>query len=251
MKKLYVVGIGPGDEKNMTAACRDAIGQADVIAGYSKYVELVAPLYPRKRMLDTPMTRETERCRMALQLAAQGETVAVICSGDAGVYGMAGLIYELSEQFPPIEIEIVPGVTAALAGAAVLGAPLTHDFAVVSLSDLLTPWELIEKRLSSAAAADFCIALYNPASKKRHDYLQRACDILCRHKPPETVCGLVRNIGREGQDAWVTSLGQLGQARADMFTTVFVGNAQTKNINGKMVTPRGYQIDEEHCPAEL
>jgi precorrin-3B C17-methyltransferase len=243
MKKLYVIGIGPGDEKNMTAACRDAVEQSDVIVGYSKYVELIAPLYPQKRTLDTPMTRETERCRKALLLAAQGETVAVVCSGDAGVYGMAGLIYELSEQFPPIDIEVIPGVTAALAGAAVLGAPLTHDFAVVSLSDLLTPWELIEKRLSCAAAADFCVALYNPASKKRCDYLQSACDIFLRHKSPETVCGLVRNIGREGQRAEIMPLEQLGRAQTDMFTTVFIGNAQTKKLNGKMVTPRGYRLD--------
>lgn len=241
--KLYVVGIGPGDEKSMTAACRDAVGQSDVIVGYSKYVELVAPLYPEKRTLDTPMTREAERCRAALGLAARGETVAVVCSGDAGVYGMAGLIYELSEEFPPVEIEVVPGVTAALAGAAALGAPLTHDFAVVSLSDLLTPWALIEKRLTCAAAADFCVALYNPASKKRRDYLQRACDILLRHKSPETVCGLVRNIGRAGQRAEVMPLKELGRARADMFTTVFIGNAQTKLLNGKMVTPRGYRLD--------
>lgn len=243
MKKLYVVGIGPGDAKNMTAACRSAIGQSDVIVGYSKYVELVAPLYPQKRTLDTPMTREAERCRKALLLAAQGETVAVVCSGDAGVYGMAGLIYELSGQYPPVDIEIIPGMTAALAGAAVLGAPLTHDFAVVSLSDLLTPWELIEKRLSCAAAADFCVALYNPASKKRSDYLQKACDILLRYKSPETVCGLVRNIGREGQQAEVMPLGKLGCAQADMFTTVFIGNAQTKELSGKMVTPRGYRLD--------
>ena len=180
MKKLYVVGIGPGDEKSMTAACRDAIEQSNVIVGYSKYVELVAPLYPKKRVLSTSMTREAERCRAALLLAAQGETVSVVCSGDAGVYGMAGLIYELSNEFPPIDIEIVPGVTAALAGAALLGAPLTHDFAVVSLSDLLTPWKLIEKRLALAAAADFCLALYNPASKKRHDYLRKASEVLDR-----------------------------------------------------------------------
>lgn len=243
MKKLYVVGIGPGDPQNMTAACRDAIGQAEIIVGYGKYVELVAPLYPNKRTLDTPMTRETERCRAALELASQGRAVAVVCSGDAGVYGMAGLIYELSEQYPPLEIEIIPGVTAALAGAAALGAPLTHDFAVISLSDLLTPWELIEKRLCCAASADFCLALYNPASKKRHDYLQRACETILRHKSPQTVCGLVRNIGRAGQRAEIMTLERLGGAQADMFTTVFIGNAQTKSLNGKMVTPRGYQLD--------
>jgi precorrin-3B C17-methyltransferase len=243
MKKLYVIGIGPGDAKSMTAACRDAIEQSTVIVGYSKYVELIAPLYPHKRTLDTPMTRETERCRAALLLAAQGDTVAVICRGDAGVYGMAGLIYELSNEFPPIDIEVIPGVTAALAGAAVLGAPLTHDFAVVSLSDLLTPWECIEKRLAFAAAAGFCIALYNPASKKRHDYLQKACEVLLQHKSPDTVCGLVRNIGREGQHAEVMTLEQLKHVQADMFTTIFIGTPQTKMLKGKMVTPRGYRLD--------
>lgn len=243
MKKLYIVGIGPGDEKNMTAACRKAIKLSDIVVGYTKYVELIAPLYPQKRTLATPMTHEAERCREALRIAALGETVAVICSGDAGVYGMAGLIYELSEQFPPVEIEIVPGITAALAGAAVLGAPLTHDFAVISLSDLLTPWQLIEKRLSCAAEADFCIVLYNPASKKRSDYLQKACDIFLKYKSPETVCGIVHNIGREGQYAEVLTLKHLRQARVDMFTTVFVGNDQTKILSGKMVTPRGYLLD--------
>lgn len=243
MKTLYVVGIGPGDARNMTAACRDALERSDVIVGYSTYVALVAPLYPHKRTLATRMTQETERCRAALRLAAQGNAVAVVCSGDSGVYGMAGLVYELSQEFPPIDIEIIPGVTAALAGAALLGAPLAHDFAVISLSDLLTPWEVIEKRLSCAAAGDFCVALYNPASRKRRDHLRRACDVLLTCKSPETVCGLVRNIGRACQQAEVIPLGRLGQASADMFTTVFIGNSQTRNLNGKMVTPRGYRLD--------
>ncbi len=243
MKRLYVVGIGPGDPGNMTAACRNALEEADVIAGYSRYIELVAHLYPEKPTFHTPMTREVQRCRQALSLASQGETVAVVCSGDAGVYGMAGLIYELAEEYPPIDIEIIPGVTAAMAGAAVLGAPLTHDFAVISLSDLLTRWELIEKRLACAAAADFCIALYNPASKQRHNYLAKASDILLQYKSPATVCGLVRNIGRAGQHAEIMSLEMLRETQADMLTTVFVGNAQTKELNGKMVTPRGYQLD--------
>jgi precorrin-3B C17-methyltransferase len=242
MNKVYVIGIGPGDEKNMTPACRRAIERSDVIVGYTKYVELVTSLYPDKRAVDTPMTQEIRRARSALMSAAQGETAAVVCSGDAGVYGMAGLIYELSEQFPTVEIEIVPGITAALAGSAVLGAPLAHDFAVISLSDLLTPWELIEKRLDLAAAGDFCIVLYNPASKKRYNYLQRASDILLRREAPETVCGLARNIGRSGQNFEIIPLGRLGRANADMFTTVFIGNSQTKIVSGKMVTPRGYTL---------
>lgn len=242
MNRLFVVGFGPGDAAHMTAACRAAIEQADVIVGYSKYVDLLRPFYPGKRTHDTPMMREEERCRAALALAAAGETVAVVCSGDAGVYGMASPILELAIQYQQVEIVVVPGVTAALSGAAVLGAPLSHDIAVISLSDLLTPWEQIEKRLDCAAAADFCIALYNPSSKKRSDYLARACDILLRHKPKDTLCGLVANIGRSGESKAIMTLEALHSAQVDMFTTVFIGNAETKEIMGRMVTPRGYRI---------
>ena len=153
---------------------------------------------------------------------------------------MAGLMYEVGEKYPEVELEIVPGVTAALGGAAVLGAPLIHDFAVVSLSDLLTPWEKIEKRLLMASEADFVICLYNPSSKKRHDYLEKACDLMMRHKSPDTVCGIVSNIGREGESCRVMTLKELQKTQVDMFTTVYVGNSQTKEIDGKMVTPRGY-----------
>ncbi|WP_418452749.1 precorrin-3B C(17)-methyltransferase, partial [Anaerotruncus massiliensis (ex Liu et al. 2021)] len=162
-------------------------------------------------------------------------------SGDAGVYGMACLILKLGEEYPDVAVEVVPGVTAALSGAAVLGAPLSHDFALISLSDLLTPWELIERRLDAAGRADFCICLYNPASRRRADYLRRACDILLRSRAPETVAGLVRNAGRAGESARVLTLGELREAQADMFTTVFIGNSQTKKLNGGMVTPRGYR----------
>ena len=178
---------------------------------------------------------------MAVENAVGGRTVAVVCSGDSGVYGMAGLIYEVARDYPPIDIEVVPGITAACGGAAVLGAPLTHDFAVISLSDLLTPWEKIEKRLEAAAAADFVICLYNPRSRSRADYLRRACDILLRQKSPATVCGFVQNIGREGERAVTLTLEQLrDNTEVDMFTTVFIGNSDTALIGGKMVTPRGY-----------
>ncbi|MDR1532760.1 MAG: precorrin-3B C(17)-methyltransferase [Clostridiales bacterium] len=240
---LYVVGIGPGNAENMTMACRAALERADVIAGYNKYVELVAPLYPHKPTVATGMKKEAERCRAALELAAEGKNAALVCSGDAGVYGMAGLVLELAVDFPAVEVEIVSGVTAALAGAALLGAPLAHDFCVISLSDLLTPWELIEKRLRSAAEADFCIALYNPASRKRADYLKQACEILFEQKGADTICGIARNIGRDGERAEITTLGELGGIAVDMFTTVFVGNSQTKIVNGKMVTPRGYALE--------
>ena len=240
MSKLYVVGIGPGDKSGMTGHCLDALERADVLCGYDKYLQLVAPLFPGKPSIATGMTREVERCRMALDAADDGKVVAVVCSGDAGVYGMAGLIYQLSEEYPPVEIEVVPGVSAAMAGAAVLGAPLMHDFAVISLSDLLTPWEAITARLRGAAAAGFVLCLYNPASKKRHDHLARACDLVLEHRAPDTVCGWVRNIGREGQESGILPLSELRDWQADMFATVFIGNDDTRTVGGKMVTPRGY-----------
>ena len=240
MNKLYVVGIGPGAPEDMTLRAKNALEDAQVIAGYGVYVDLVRPMFPEKEYLTTAMRRESERCRMAIDAACGGKTVAMISSGDAGVYGMAGLIYELA-QGRDLEIEVVPGVTAALSGGAVLGAPLTHDFAVISLSDLLTPWEKIEKRLEMAAAADFCIALYNPSSIRRADHLRRACEILLRHASPETVCGAVRNIGREGERMELMTLEEMKNYSADMFTTVFVGNSQTRVIDGRMVTPRGYR----------
>jgi len=239
---IYVVGIGSGNEQNMTYACRRALDKADIIVGYTEYTKLIAPLYPNKRLFSTGMTEEVKRCRIALEFAANGETVAVICGGDAAVYGMAGLIYELSQNFQDIPIEVVSGVTAALAGSALLGAPLGHDFCVISLSDLLTSWEIIEKRLDRAAEADFCIVLYNPSSRKRKNNLKNACDVLLKHKPPETVCGIARNIGREGESSLIMMLADLRSYQADMFTTVFIGNAQTIVINGKAVTPRGYQF---------
>ena len=176
----------------------------------------------------------------AIDRAAEGKTVAMLCSGDAGVYGMAGPVLELAEG-KDIEIEVVPGVTAALSGAAILGAPLMHDFCVISLSDLLTPWEVIERRLRCAAAGDFSIALYNPRSKKRPDHLRRACEILLEGKSPDTVCGWVKNIGRPGQCHGLATLKELGSLELDMFATVFIGASTTKNVDGRMVTPRGYR----------
>lgn len=238
--KLVVVGLGPGGAADMSARAREAVRASDLIVGYTVYVDLLREEFPEKEVLTTPMRKEVERCRMALEAAAAGHVVAMVCSGDPGVYGMAGLIYELAEEFPPLEIAVVPGVSACNGGAAVLGAPLMHDYCVISLSDLLTPWEKIEARLVAAAQADFVISLYNPSSHKRADYLQRACDVLLQHKDPQTVCGTVRNIGREGEEAAVMTLGELRDTKVDMFTTVFVGNSQTLNLNGMMVTPRGY-----------
>ena len=236
------MGIGPGEYEQMTIKAANALKECDVIVGYTVYIDLVRDHFPGKIFLTTPMTREVERCEMAFEEAKKGQTVAMICSGDAGVYGMSGLIYEVSVKYPEVDVEVLPGVTAALSGAAVLGAPLIHDFALISLSDLLTPWEKIEKRLYMASEADFVICLYNPSSKKRHDYLMKACDIMLKFKSPDTVCGTVKNIGRDGEEIHVCTLAELREMSVDMFTTVFIGNSQTKEIGGKMVTPRGYRM---------
>ena len=239
--KVTVVGLGPGAGRDLTGRAREALEQANLIIGYTAYIALIREAFPEKEMRSTGMRREVDRCREAVEAAVSGKDVAMVCSGDSGIYGMAGLVYEVAQEYPPIDIEVVPGITAACGGAAVLGAPLTHDFAVVSLSDLLTPWEKIEKRLTAAAQADFVLCLYNPASRSRPDYLRRACDILLSAgKDPATVCGTVRNIGRAGEEAALLTLGELRDTQVDMFTTVFVGSSQTKVIGGKMVTPRGY-----------
>ena len=241
MKKLYVVGMGPGDHDSMTIRADRVLRECDVIVGYTVYVELAEQYYPEKEFLTTPMRRETERCRLAFSEASKGRTTAMICSGDAGVYGMAGLILEIGREYPGVSVEIVPGVTAASSGAAVLGAPLMHDFAVISLSDLLTPMEVIERRIRFAAMADMAICIYNPSSKKRADYLRRACGWILEYQRPETVCGLVRQIGREGETMEILTLGELCGTAVDMFTTVFVGNSCTRQVGGRMVTPRGYR----------
>ncbi|HAX52452.1 precorrin-3B C(17)-methyltransferase [Muricomes intestini] len=241
MSKVYVIGLGPGADRQMTLEAAKVLEKCQVIVGYTVYVDLIKSQYPEKLYLTTNMTQEVKRCRMALEEAAAGKAVAMVCSGDAGVYGMAGLMYELGEEYPGVMIEVVPGITSATGGAAVLGAPLMHDFAVISLSDLLTPWAQIEKRLKAAAMADFVICLYNPSSKKRRDYLKRACEYVLEYKSPDTVCGIVRNIGRDGETHRVLTLEELKDTETDMFTTVFIGNEETRQIGGKMVTPRGYQ----------
>ena len=241
LKKLYVVGIGPGAYEKMTIEAAEALKNSDVIIGYTVYVDLVKEHFAGKEFLTTPMKKEVERCKMAFEEAMKGKTVSMICSGDAGVYGMAGLMYEVGMNYLEVELSVIAGVTAATGGAAVLGAPLIHDFCLISLSDLLTPWEKIETRLLDAAHGDFVICLYNPSSKKRHDYLQKACDLMLKYKSEETVCGIVGNIGRDGESEKVMTLKELRDTQVDMFTTVFIGNSQTKNINGKMVTPRGYK----------
>jgi precorrin-3B C17-methyltransferase len=239
--KIYVVGLGPGDERQITPRAMDALESSNVIAGYEGYISLIRERFADKRFIATGMTKETDRCKAALVEAAAGSTVSMVCSGDAGIYGMAGLMLELSQDYDDIQVEVIPGITAASSGGALLGAPLGHDFAVISLSDLLTPWEVIEKRLGAAAQADFAICLYNPSSHKRSGYLKKACEIVLAWREPGTVCGVARNIGREGESFMIMTLAELQNTQVDMFSTVFIGNTQTKRIGDHMVTPRGYR----------
>lgn len=242
MNQLYVVGIGPGDEKYLTPQARRALAASQVICGYPVYTNLIAPLFPEKTYHTTPMKQEIARCRYALETAQRGITTALVCSGDAGVYGMASPVLELAAEYSGVEVEVVPGITAALSGAALLGAPLGHDFCVISLSDLLTPWEVIQRRLAAAAQGDFAVCLYNPGSRKRADYLKQAVEILLEAGvSPDTACGYVRNIGREAQSKTLLPLRDLLQAEMDMFTTVFIGSSTTRVMGQALVTPRGYR----------
>ena len=253
--QLFVVGIGPGNPEGMTGQAAAALERSDTIVGYSVYNDLVKPYYPDKRFLTTPMTGEEARCKIALEEAEAGHTVSLICSGDPGVYGMAGLVLEMAEKgnagtdasiadAKDVDIEVISGVTAALSGAALLGAPLVHDFAVISLSDRLTPWELIEKRLRAAANADLCIVLYNPSSRGRKEHLHRAAQILMEYLPLSRVCGIADRIGREGEKTRVMTLAELAEAETDMFSTVFIGSSSTKQLGNRMVTPRGYSAEK-------
>ena len=261
MGKLYVIGIGPGEEEGLTIKAKRALKECELICGYGVYVELVKPFWREGERLPefyvTSMKQETERVEYACKKAAEkGTTVGLVCSGDAGVYGLAGLVYEYLNggnrtdtigdegADKALSVEVIPGVTAALSGAAVLGAPLMNDFCVISLSDLMTPWEVIEKRLKAAAQGDFPICLYNPMSNHRPEHLRKACELLLEEKPEDTVCGYVQNIGREGESFRILTLSELKDEKLDMFTTVFIGSSQTREINGRMVTRRGYKIEE-------
>lgn len=259
--KLFVVGIGPGEVGHITQKALDALFEADVIVGYKTYVKLIKGLIKGKEVVSTGMTQEVDRCKAAIELAEKGKKVAIISSGDAGIYGMAGLVYELvvsgqqsvvsQENTKPAtdhwplatsDIEVIPGVSALNASAAVLGAPLMHDFAAISLSDLLTPLRLIQKRIEAAAMADFVICLYNPKSSGRTEQIGIARDILLRYRKPETPVGIVRNAMREGQEMVVTTLADMLEQKIDMLTTVIIGNSQTYVVDGVMITPRGYKI---------
>ena len=246
MGSLWITGIGPGGPAYMTPQAVAAITRADTLCGYTVYIELVRKalgdrLRKNLTILTTPMRQELERCRLAMEAAAAGSDVAMVCGGDAGIYGMAGPLLAMADDYPDVQIEIIPGLTAAVAGAAVLGAPLMNDFCVISLSDLMTPWQVIEKRLRAAAAGDFCICIYNPMSSRRREHLAKACRILMEEQSPDTPCGWVRNIGRPGQESRLLTLGMLAMEEVDMFTTVFIGNSRTEFRGPYMVTGRGYE----------
>ncbi|OOB77706.1 MAG: precorrin-3B C(17)-methyltransferase [Epulopiscium sp. Nuni2H_MBin003] len=224
----------------MTINAINALENSDVIVGYHVYIDLIKERFADKEFYQTPMMGEVDRCKKAIEIAKTGKTVSVISSGDSGVYGMATLVYELAEA--DIEIEVVAGVTAALSGGAVLGAPIAHDFSLISLSDLLTPYQLIKKRIDAVSSADMCIVIYNPSSKKRSAYLSECVDIIIKNQGEDIVCGVVRNIGRENTEYKLMTLKELKDYPVDMFCTVFIGNSQTKIINNKMITTRGYKI---------
>lgn len=245
--RLSVVGIGPGSPLDMTLRARNAIILSDTIVGYTTYVKLLGALLEGRQVISTGMMKEADRCREAVRLASEGRSVALISSGDAGIYGMAGLVIELiedgwaDESMLPFEFEVVPGVPAVCSSAATLGAPLMHDFAVVSLSDLLTPWELIARRLDAAASADFVIALYNPRSKGRPDLLEQARGIIMKHRPGATPVGIVKDSRRDGEMVIISTLADMPASEVDMTTMVIVGNSQTRRSLGYMLTPRGYR----------
>jgi precorrin-3B C17-methyltransferase len=241
--KLTVIGFGPGSREDMTFRAARSIEEADVVTGYTTYVEILREYFPDKHFKATGMMREVDRCRSAIEDASSGKKVAMVSSGDSGIYGMAGIVYQLVDEMKAdVSVEVVPGVTAASAAASVLGAPLMHDMAIISLSDLMTPLDLIMKRLDCAGQADMIVCLYNPRSKTRKDYLSRAAEVLMKYRSPETPVGIVRNAGREGQEKTVTTLGNIDYEKVDMFSIVTVGNSRTYVSEGLMITPRGYSI---------
>lgn len=246
MSIIYVAGIGPGSPEDITPAVLEAVHRSDVVVGYKYYFQFVRDyLRPGTECIDTGMKRERERAEQAFLLAEEGKTVCVISSGDAGIYGMAPLIYEMKqERQSDVEIISLPGISAFQKAASLLGAPMGHDFCVISLSDLMTPWSLIERRIRAAAQGDFITAIYNPKSNGRYWQLHRLREIFLQERQTSNVVGYVRQAGREDQDITLTTLQDFDPEQVDMFTVVIVGNSQTRNIDGKMVTPRGYYREQ-------
>ncbi len=241
--KLWVVGIGPGGSEHITPKAQDALLGADIVVGYTKYIDLVRNMIKDKEIFETGMTKEIDRCRHAIEEAMNGKNVALVCSGDPGVYAMAGLVYELlrTENIAELQVEVIPGIPALSACASVLGAPLMHDFASISLSDRLTPWEVIERRLHAAASSDFVIVIYNPRSRGRKDHLRRAVEIISSYRDGSTPVGVVKAATRQGEQWVVTTLSEIPYDSVDMNTTLIIGNTSTYIWQNRMVTPRGYE----------
>jgi len=241
--RITVIGFGPGDKGNMTFRAADALRSAELVFGYEVYTDLLKNYFPDLEYRSSKMLKEVERCTHAIEEAEKGKTIAMVSSGDSGIYGMAGIVHEIAiERGSDIDIEVIPGITAASAAASLLGAPLMHDLAIISLSDLLTPLDLIMKRVECAGIGDMIVCLYNPKSKKRTDHVEKAADILLRFRKKDTPAGIARNIGREDENITITTLGELKDQDIDMFSTVIIGNSQTFVSEGKMITPRGYRI---------
>ena len=242
MKRIIVAGIGPGSREDITPAVMTAVGEADVVVGYKYYFQFVEQyLKPGCECVDTGMKKERERAEQAFQLAEQGKTVVVISSGDAGIYGMAPLIYEMKQAHQSdVEIETLPGISAFQKAASLLGAPIGHDMCIISLSDLMTPWEIIERRIKAAATGDFVTAIYNPKSHGRYWQLYRLVELFLQERSAETPVGYVRQAGREEQTVYLTTLGAFDPEDVDMFTVILIGNSQSYIADGKMITPRGY-----------
>lgn len=240
---LSVIGIGPGGKEYMTLEAVEAIKNSDVIVGYKTYIRLIEDMISDKEVVENGMRKEIDRCKMAVEIAKCGKNVAVVSSGDSGIYGMAGLILELvAKEESDIEVKVVPGVTASIAAASVLGAPIMHDFCHISLSDLLTPWEVIEKRLRLAAEADFVVCLYNPRSKGRSEHLSKAFEIMGEFKDKDTPVGIVKDAGRENEEKYICTFETMNFEIVDMTTMVIVGNKSTFIKDNKMITPRGYIV---------
>lgn len=240
---IYVIGIGPGSKEMMTLEAIKAMEDAEVIVGYKTYINLITEFIDGKEVVQNGMRQEIDRCKQAVEIAKTGKKVAVISSGDAGIYGMAGLILELtSKEDQKVEVKVVPGVTASIGAAAILGAPIMHDFCHISLSDLLTPWEVIEKRLRLAAEADFVICLYNPRSKGRSEHLAKAFEIMGEFKGGNTPVGIVKDVGREKEEKFVCTFDTMDFERVDMTTMVIIGNKSTFIHEDLMITPRGYTV---------
>ena len=253
MGKIYVIGIGPGSERDLTIGARDILGKVDVVVGYKYYFQFVAHyLRPDTECVDTGMRQETARAKEAFRFADEGKEVAVISSGDAGIYGMAPLIYEMAEELKStIEIEVLPGISAFQTAASILGAPIGHDFCIISLSDLMTPWAKIERRIIAAAEADFITAIYNPKSIKRYWQIERLRELFLKERDANTPVGIVRQAGREDQEVTYTTLAEFDAEQIDMFTMVIIGNSQTFTTRNRMITPRGYYREKADNDTKL